>query len=310
MLTFRSRSAASIGEAMLEMAPVGDGLYRRGFAGDTFNTAWHMAQLLHARAPVRFATRIGADTLSDAFAAELTADGLDTSGLSRDPVRTMGLYMIELHGAERSFHYWRDLSAAKRLADDPAGLAAAISGCGLVHLSGITLAILSAQARETLLDVLRQAKTSGTAIAFDPNVRPRLWTSLDEARAAMSHLLGLVDIALPSFDDEQSTWGDTTPADTLARYAAAGVGEVAVKCGPGAVHVQADGQTSVLPTPAVSRIVDTTGAGDAFNAGYLACRLLGHAPVEAVHAGQALSSVVLGHHGARAPRDTVRAIAL
>ena len=36
----------AIGEAMVEMAPVGEGLYRRGFAGDTFNTAWHMAQWL------------------------------------------------------------------------------------------------------------------------------------------------------------------------------------------------------------------------------------------------------------------------
>ena len=54
----------------------------------------------------------------------------------------MGLYLIELEGAERSFHYWRSTSAARHLADDPGGLGAGLAGAGMVHLSGITLAIL------------------------------------------------------------------------------------------------------------------------------------------------------------------------
>jgi 2-dehydro-3-deoxygluconokinase len=126
MLTFATRRVVAIGEAMVEMAPVGDGLYRRGFAGDTFNTGWHMAQLLGDAACVGFVTRVGCDGLSDAFVAEIAADGLDVSGIARDPERGMGLYLIKLDGVERSFHYWRQCSAARRLADDPTSLAATV----------------------------------------------------------------------------------------------------------------------------------------------------------------------------------------
>ena len=69
-------SVRAIGEAMVEMAPVGGGLYRRGFAGDTFNTAWHMARWLGARANVGMVTRVGKDSLSDAFVAGMAADGM------------------------------------------------------------------------------------------------------------------------------------------------------------------------------------------------------------------------------------------
>ena len=185
MLTFPAGRIVAIGEAMVEMAPVGEGLYRRGYAGDTFNTVWHMAQLLGNAARSGFFTRVGRDGLSDSFVAEMAADGLDVSGVTRDPERGMGLYLVKLDGVERSFHYWRNSSAARRLADDPAALAAALRGAGLIHLSGITLAILSDGARKTLFQVLAEARSAGAVIAFDPNIRPRLWSSHGEIQATV-----------------------------------------------------------------------------------------------------------------------------
>lgn len=308
MLTFHSRRMLSIGEAMVEMAPVGDGLYRRAFAGDTFNTAWHLAQRLGAQAEVGFVTRIGQDQLSNAFAAELAADGLDSSGISRDPKRHMGLYLIQLDGVERSFHYWRDSSAAKLLADDPDELAPALEGAGLIHLSGITLAILSAPARETLFAALSHARRRGTVVSFDPNIRPRLWSSAEEIRVTVAAMLQITDIALPSFDDEAAHFNDTCPAETLHRMTAAGVREVIVKDGPGPVQFQSDGHVGSVPTPPVTDIRDTTGAGDAFNAGYLAARLIGLAPEAAIVSGQALAAEVLKHPGARAPKAAIAAL--
>ena len=91
----------------------------------------------------------------DAFVAEMAADDLDVAGVARYPERGMGLYLVELDGVERSFHYGRQSSsAARRLADDPTVLAIALRGAGLIHLSGITLAILTAEAREALFDAL------------------------------------------------------------------------------------------------------------------------------------------------------------
>lgn len=300
----------AIGEAMIEMAPVGAGQFRMGYAGDTFNTLWHAAQLLGARGQAGFVTRIGTDRLSDRFAAEMAADGLDLAGVSRDPDRAMGLYLIELDGAERSFHYWRDSSAARHLADAPEALDRALAGAGLVHVSGITLAILTPEARATLFAALDTARRAGARVSFDPNIRPRLWASPEAARAAVTQMLARTDIALPSFDDEAALWRDATPADTITRLRDAGVGEVAVKDGPGPVRFQAGDVPGVCETPPVADLRDTTGAGDAFNAGYLAARLLETAPIQAIEAGQALSALVLATPGARAPRDAVRALAL
>ncbi len=310
MLTFKNTKAVATGEAMIEMAPIGEGQYRRSFAGDTFNTAWHMARALGARAEVGFVTRVGKDRLSDAFISELSQDGMDVSKISRDPDRAMGLYMIELDGVERSFSYWRNTSAARLLASDKTTIATALQDVGLIHLSGITLAILDEDGRTNLIGALEIARANGSIVSFDPNIRMKLWASLDEISETISRVLRVTDIGLPSFEDEAGHWGDVDPTATIARFAAAGVREVVVKNGNGPIQMFSDGLMSEYKTPTVSGICDTTGAGDAFNAGYLAARLLKHSANSAVRAGQDMSGDVLQHFGARIPRSSIPKIGL
>lgn len=305
MLTFPSNRTVAIGEAMIEMAVVGEGTYKRSFAGDTFNTAWHMAQLLGPDFPVGFATKVGSDTISTSFAKELEADGLDIACIARNADRTMGLYMIELDGVERHFHYWRNHSAARLLADDAAWLDRVTRDAGLIHVSGITLAILSPDGRARLWDALAQARLRGARVSFDPNVRPRLWTNVAETRVTLAWFFEITDVALPSFDDEAALWGDASPDATLRRFAQAGVPEIVVKNGAGAVLACANGAEISVPTPPVSDIRDTSGAGDAFNAGYLAARLSAMNQADAIPWGQRVSSRVIRHFGARLPKERV-----
>lgn len=291
---------------MIELAPVGDGLYRRAFAGDTFNTIWHMAQLLGDNARCSFISRIGEDNLSREFASEVSESGLDAKGLGRDPQHTMGLYLIEREGVERRFHYWRQNSAARHLADDPVQLLENLQGCDFIHLSGITLAILAPAARDTLLEALWACRERGAIVSFDPNYRPRLWSSTSEAKSAITKMLSVTGIALPSFDDEQSLWGDVSPEATVNRIAGHGVREIVVKNGSQPVHYSSpELGTAQCDTPAVDGIRDTTGAGDAFNAGYLAARSLCASAADAVRGGQILSALVLQHFGARAPKSEI-----
>jgi 2-dehydro-3-deoxygluconokinase len=310
---WRHHSVLGIGEAMIEFAsvasPGGDNC-RRGFAGDTLNTCWHMAQLLGASASVGYCTRIGTDPFSDQLAAFIASSGMDTTRIARDPERTLGLYVISLTGAERHFSYWRDASAARRLADDPAVLAEAVRGVGLVHVSGITLAVIGETGRRHLIDALRQARRDGTVVSFDPNVRMRLWRDAAQAREAVQAMLAVVDIALPSFDDEAALWGDTDPAATRARLAQAGVAEVVVKDGGRDVAYAVAGERSVVPTPAipVTDLKDTTGAGDAFNAGYLTGRLAGLDAQEACRLGQRVAGIVIRHYGALAPVEALAGV--
>ena len=305
MIKFSKTNTVAVGEAMVEMAPAKGGLYCRGFAGDTFNTVWHMAQALGGQAQVGFVTRVGRDSISESFVNELRADGVDATHVGRDPNLSMGLYLIELDGVERHFHYWRSASAARQFAADRDALQAAFSGVGLIHLSGITLAILTPEHRENLFAALAWARTHGAVVSFDPNIRPRLWSSMEEVRQVIPRALAICDIALPSFDDEKLVWGDDSAHATMSRLVRWGVSEVAVKDGAGPIAYCAGGVEATLPTPRVEGICDTTGAGDAFNAGYLAARLLGQTPDIAVGIGQKFSGNVIRHYGARLPKSAV-----
>lgn len=289
----------AIGECMIEMSGGQDGCWRMGFAGDTLNTLWYArAGLDPADGPVGYFTALGTDGFSDRIVAFLDSAGIATGAIRRIPDRRPGLYMIEQREGDRAFTYWRDTSAARALADDEAALRTAMRDARMIYLSGITLAILPAEGRARLLDALRTARQGGARIAFDPNIRPALWSDEAGMRDAITSAAAISDIALPSFDDEARWFGDADPAACARRYAAAGAGEVAVKDGAGPVTILSEGGTTVMPVPPAAKVVDATGAGDSFNGGYLAARLNGAAPVEAARAGTAMAARAIAAHGA------------
>ncbi len=286
----------SVGEAMLELSPRAEDLWRMGVAGDTLNTAWYLRALLPAAWRVGYASRLGVDGFSNRIADFIAAAGIETAAISRDPARSCGLYAISLHNGERSFTYWRGQSAARHLADDAARLRADLAPARLIYLSGITLAILPPEGRVELLSQLH-ARAPQVLVVFDPNIRPRLWQDIAEMQEVLTEAAATSDLVLPSFDDEAACFGDRTPEETLSRYLAAGVAEVVVKNGGGAILAgSGSGTASLLPTPLTP--VDTTGAGDSFNAGYLAARLTGAGLDAALQQASALAAKVILHSGA------------
>ena len=297
----------SVGECMVEFFDRGDGSWQRGFAGDTLNVAWALRALLPGEVPVGYVTRVGQDAVSRAMVDFIAAAGIGTASISRDPDRTVGLYTIATDAAgERSFSYWRQASAARHLAEDAEALATGLTGARLVYLSGITAAILGREGRSALLAALERAKGQGALIAHDPNHRPRLWESPAAAQEFARRIAGLADIQLPTFDDEAAAFGDADPTDTAARLTGWGCGEVVVKDGARETLLALGGQTSRHLPPQGLRPVDTTGAGDGFNGGYLAARLAGHDPDASVRLAQAVAARVVMQRGALVPPDALR----
>ncbi|MBS7539121.1 sugar kinase [Ancylobacter lacus] len=305
-----SKVFASIGECMVELAATAEGLYRRGFAGDTLNTAWGVRGLTDpAEVAVRYVTRVGDDAPSEEMLGFIAGAGIDTGHVGRVPGRTVGLYMITLNGYERSFTYWRDSSAARLLAADAGALAAALADADCVYLSGITLAILAPEHRRTLLDVLGQVRARGAMVAFDANVRLRLWPDLDALRAGLEAGYRAATLALPTYPDERELFGDASPEAAARRIAGYGVPEVVVKDGADPCTLLAQGKLSVLPAERVENPLDTTGAGDAFNAGYLAARLAGQAPEAAVRLAHRVAARVICSRGALVEMAALRPLA-
>ena len=286
-----------LGECMVELAPADAGLLRQSFAGDTFNTAWYLRRELPADWSVDYFTAVGPDPLSDRLLAFMAAAGIGTAHIRRVPDATVGLYLISLDRGERSFTYWRGQSAAKQLADDPAAHERALAGAALVYFSGITLAILAPERRAILLARLAQARRNGVPVAFDPNRRPRLWSSAEVMREQIAAGAAVSSVVLPSFDEEAAHEGDAEPAATLARYAALGADQVVVKNGGQRIHAWAKGQLIVHDPDPVSP-VDSTAAGDSFNAAALACLVQGGSLESALTRGAALARHVISGRGA------------
>lgn len=293
----------AIGECMVELAQIAPGTYRRGFAGDTFNTAWYARRLLPDPWQVGYLSATGTDAVSGEMRAFMDGEGIDTTALRAIPDRTVGLYMISTDAGERSFSYWRSQAAARLLAEDGAWLRAALVGAGVIHFSGITLAILSPAHRETLCAALAQARADGALVSFDTNLRPRLWASASDMRAGLSLGASVADIVLPSFDEETSLFGDATPQDTRDRYRALGAQTVVVKNGAEAVTATGpdSGDFTLAPTP-VGRMVDSTAAGDSFAAALLAGLAQGDDLRKATQSAMALAARVITAHGALVPQ--------
>ncbi|WP_428969040.1 sugar kinase [Sphingomonas sp. Xoc002] len=289
-----------VGEGMIELSRADGGLWRLGHGGDTLNTAIHLARMGR---DVRYVTALGDDPFSATLLQDWTAEGIDTSLTLRDPTRMPGLYAITTDEAgERSFSYWRGQSAARRTLSLPGSEAviAEAEQADLLLYSLITLAILDEPSREHLFELAQRVRARGGRVAFDGNYRPRLFASQDEARELCRRAIGGCDIGLPTLEDEAMLVDAKSAEEVRDRWQGLGAGEVVVKLGAEGCLVTGVG---IVPPPERLSPRDTSGAGDAFNAGYLAARLDGLDPAEAAMRGHRLAGWTVMRSGAIPTRD-------
>lgn len=286
----------AIGECMLEMAACQDGKFKLSFAGDTFNTAWYARQIAPRDWQVAYQTAIGDDRWSTEMLRFMENAGIRPVVKIRKG-QSVGLYLISLVAGERSFSYWRGESAARTLADDLESLPQANFG-EIIYFSGITLAILPEASRYRLIDFIVAAKRCGGLVAFDPNYRPKLWGCKKEARKWITGSAAVADIVLPSFDDEAKLFGDKDSKETTNRYLVDAHQTIIVKNGGIGVRAETSIESweiKVEPTIAV----DTTAAGDSFNAAVLVWHWINKKPLlESVEFGCRVAREVIASHGA------------
>lgn len=294
-----------VGEGMLEVSGVLNGTARFSYGGDALNTAIYLARLGWKPG---FVSALGADALSADLRRAWVQEGIGTDLTLTHPTRQPGLYAVRTTAnGERSFQYWRSDSAARDMFALPEieGALEEASRCDLLYLSGITLSLYGDEQRARLIGVARDVRRCGGRVAFDPNYRPGLWPSVAAAREAFDSIARYVTIALPTQDDERGLHDGASVEQTIARWRDAGVQEVVVKLGADGARVVVSEQSVHVAQTQRPRAIDTTGAGDSFNAAYLDARLRGADPVDSARAGHALAAIVVTHPGAIIPKDAM-----
>lgn len=274
----------------------------RSFGGDVLNALVTAARL---GARTGFVTRVGADPFGAALHASWAEEGID---LACTPLvkGENGVYFIALDAAgEHEFSCRRHDSSSSRIGPgdiDEAYIASA--SCLLV--SGITQAI-SSNAQAATLMACRMARRHGVLVAYAPNYRPALWAwrgAIEGARRAMEEILMLVDIVLPSDPSDAALLRDKpASAGEAALQFGRMVPEVAQKCGAGGATVVVGENCETVPPALARSVIDTTGAGDAWNGAYLFHRVRGDGPAVAAAAANALVAAKLAQRGAISARD-------
>lgn len=236
-------------------------------------------------------SRVGDDELGKLVVGRVRAEGVDVSQVAYDSAPT-GLYFREQAPLGARAHYYRRGSAASTLAPG-AFNAEILNNVRFVHLTGVTAA-LSESCADYLLWVADEARRRHVRVSFDINYRSRLWSGA-AARTYFERLLPHVDVLFVSDEEARIVWRDVAETRLLEMLASYGPQEILLKHGARGCSARVDGEdlhTDGFPVKAV----ETTGAGDAFAAGYLAASLWDQPAAERLRTANALGAFnVLGY---------------
>jgi 2-dehydro-3-deoxygluconokinase len=310
-----SLNIAIIGECMIELSSVvnsstqsetAETVIKQSFGGDSMNTAIYLKKLTKDAVDVHYVSSMGTDALSNSLIKQWQDYGVNTESVLINPEKHAGLYMIQNDAdGERTFQYWRNDSAAKYLVqhNDFEQTIEKLKGFNAVYLSGISLAILPVEDCKTLLKHLAELASLGVKIIFDSNYRPALWASKAHCQQVTKEIYTLSTLALVTYDDEYELWEDDSIESCRARLHKQGVTELVIKDGENGCQYSVNGplfgnEVAKFATEKVENVVDTTAAGDSFNAGFLAYWLQSYPIKQCADTGNKLAGQVIQQKGA------------
>ena len=289
----------AIGECMVELVQLDKRTCQVGFAGDTLNSLIYAKRWV-PEVTCSFFSAIGTDHFSQQMLSFFKENEIETSAVFRSNSRNAGLYSIVTdENGERSFDYWRDQSAAKSMMCLYRTNKPDLGTVDMLYFSGIALGILSDGDKDELFAMLKRYRQQGAIIAFDPNYRPSMWSSVEHARYWYDNAYRVADIALPGVDDHLAVYGHLTTEQVVTHLNHVGCKEFVLKASKaGMFGYQNAALVHHQPFNPAPQQVDSTAAGDSFAGVYLANRLNGTDMTNSILAADAVAREVVQHKGA------------
>ena len=285
----------TIGEILIDLTQTGisqDGIcsFAANPGGAPANVAVAAARL---GASTAFLGKVGRDNFGFILRDTLVKNQVDVSGLLEDTApTTLAVVSVDKLG-ERSFSFLRGADCA--LAPEEVDTAQ-IEASRILHFGSVSLT--AGPSRSATLFAARHAHEKGVLVSYDPNYRPALWPSLEDAKQWMTLPLPLVDIMKLS-DEELPLLTGTENLEAGSRMLEEmGISLVFITLGQRGAFLRWKGQTALVPGVSVS-VADTNGAGDTFFGAVLRCLTARKsAPLENLSLEELIQITTFANHAA------------
>lgn len=259
------KGVITLGEALVDMIPLDETCqtYQKCPGGAPANVAVGVARL---GAPAAIIGKVGRDLLGNFLIETLRGYGVETTCLTQTDQSRTGLVFVQLDSdGERSFEFYINPSADRFLKEEDIE-AAPLERYHALHIGSISL--IDEPSRSATYAGVKRAKDLGMIVSFDPNIRLALWRDRKHAHEAIEAMMREVDIAKVSEEELAFLAGVATPESAVAFRRRHRLKVLLVTLGAkGCWVVNREGFRRVPAFPA--KVVDTTGAGDAFVSGFL-----------------------------------------
>ncbi|CDQ18520.1 2-dehydro-3-deoxygluconokinase [Halobacillus karajensis] len=293
------KDVLTIGDAMITFDPTRNGPLRnvhsfeRKAGGAEFNFAIGCARLgLHTG----WISRLGNDEFGKYIRNFARGEGIDVSAVKLVDGYPTSLNFKEIRedGSGSTFYYRAD-SPTKTLTEQTLD-AEAIRQTKILHITGVFAAIDPDKNLRLLKRAVTIAKDNGALVSFDPNIRLKLWER-EKAQQSLQQLLPYVDIILTGVEEAELLFGVSQADQIVAACERYGISTVAIKQGEKGAFGCMDGLSMTLPPRTPKKVVDTVGAGDGFDAGFIYGVLQGWSLERTLHFANTIGSMVVSVYG-------------
>jgi len=285
------------GDAVVDLIPQDESTYLKCPGGAPANVAVGIARL---KGECAFFGRVGADPLGRFMLNTLARENVDVTRLSLDPDQRTSTVLVDLDKTgERTFTFMVKPSADQFMTRED------IPGFGAGQwLHACSIALANEPSRNSTLLAMERIKSASGFVSFDPNLREEVWPNPGQLIPTVMKAVALADVV--KFSEEELTFLTDTSSidDGLAAISKLDIHLVVITLGAKGALVVFKGQRFEIAGKAISKVVDTTGAGDAFVAGMLACLSSNHhwQQIEtvkmAIHWGNACGALAITQKGA------------
>lgn len=285
----------TIGEILIDLTQTGvsqDGIcsFAANPGGAPANVAVAAARL---GASTAFLGKVGRDNFGAILRNTLVKNQVDVSGLLEDAApTTLAVVSVDKLG-ERSFSFLRGADCA--LAPEEVDITQ-IERSKILHFGSVSLT--AGPSRNATLFAAQHAHEKGILVSYDPNYRPALWSSPEDAKQWMTHPLPLVDIIKLSLEELPLLTGTEDPETGSRALEEMGISLIFITLGQQGAFLRWKGRTALVPGVPVS-VADTNGAGDTFFGAVLRCLTCrGAAPLENLSLEELTQITTFANHAA------------